>query len=88
MLAITCPACGHSETDGFEVLDENTLHQCTCSHCGELFSMVFSECSFCLHDTVLTWPSCSAPKELPREQLHCESCARPLTLHNEPLAHS
>lgn len=86
MLAIICPACGHSETDGFEVLAEKTLHHCTCDSCSGKFSMFFSECSCCMHDTVLTWPSESAPTELALQQLQCETCAQPLTMPDEALA--
>ncbi|WP_126223399.1 hypothetical protein [Burkholderia ambifaria] len=53
-LTFQCPHCSTPATDGWELLDENVVHEMRCQYCQKTFFMRFFECQKCAEDNVTT----------------------------------
>lgn len=54
-ISIVCPSCGadHGD-DGWEVLQENEVHQMKCEFCRTEFFVSIFECEKCVADNVIS----------------------------------
>lgn len=78
----SCPHCGADKhEDGFEVLDENVIHECRCDECAQVYYLLTAECAHCMSDLVFAWPSQPAAQAM--SQLDCECCGHKISQQKE-----
>ena len=85
-LELTCPECGATERDEFEVIDARTLTRLRCWSCQARFGVWLDECSVCGHELLVTLPEgakCSVA-HLPDE---CPACHAHGAFHEDQPSH-
>jgi transcription elongation factor Elf1 len=82
VLSVTCPHCGHAETDDYEVLESDSLHRMHCAECEDHFHFAVMECISCGAECLFTWMQ--EPARAAIDDLVCPECKRSYVEHEVP----
>ncbi len=79
VLQLECPACGQTEDDTFELIDDGRPCEKQCAGCGEIFHFTVMECLACEAESLFTWSS--PPTSKAQASLKCIVCGQRFADH-------
>ena len=72
VMKVSCPHCGETHSDPFEVLNTSEKFLVHCDACHEPFHLMVFECGRCDGETALTWTEEDTPEQV--EHPRCAHC--------------
>jgi len=75
VLSFPCPRCGHVHDDEYEVIDAARPTDWRCAACGNMFSVLLTECWHCAGETLTV--ALSETEQCIASDVSCRNCGRP-----------